>query len=101
MLQNGALPVPYSAKYPKRCLTMHLAAAAKEFDRYTNESLIAKKLQSLFSVTELNNKVRRGWVFPELAECRRLWELRNGGSWPWHYVEDEPGVPAKWRTFGD
>ena len=74
---------------------MHLLAAAKEFDRYTNDTQIAGKLQVVFGVTPFNNKVRRGWVFPDLATARGLWEARNGGSWHWHH-----DVP-EWRQWND
>lgn len=83
MLQEGVLPVPSSAQYPNRCLSKNLLGAAKEFDRFTNESRVAKKLQDLLLVSQFNNKYARGWVFPSLAECRRLWEMRNGGRWHW------------------
>jgi hypothetical protein len=94
MLQRGCLPVPVQG-YPNRCLSMHLLDAAKKFDRYTTASRIAKKLQDLFGVYEFNNQVRRGWAFPSLAECRQIWEARNGGQWPWHH-----DVP-QWRQWGD
>jgi hypothetical protein len=39
-----------------------------------------------------NNKLARGWIFPDLPECRRLWERRNGGRWRWHRDVSEWGV---------
>lgn len=89
MLQEGVLPKPFSKKYPNRCLSKDLLAAAKEHDHYTNESRIAKKLQGVFDVVDFNNKASRGWIFPALPECRRLWETRNGGRWPWQRQVEE------------
>jgi len=83
MLQEGVMPCSCSSKYPNRCLSKDLLAAAKEHDRYTNESLVAKKLQAVLSVEPFNNKAARGWAFPALPECRKLWETRNGGRWHW------------------
>ena len=88
------MPVPYQG-YPNRCLSMNLLSSAKAFDRYTNDTRIAKKLQEVFRMYEFNNRAQRGWVFPDLAECRRLWEQRNGGSWQWHHDVTE------WRQWND
>ena len=84
MLQEGMLPNSYSSKYPNRCLSKDLLAAAQLHDRYTNESRVAKKLQDVLRVEPFNNKYARGWAFPSLPECRKLWEVRNGGRWTWH-----------------
>ena len=72
------------ACYPNRCLSKDLLAAAQQHDRYTNESRVAKKLQDVLRVEPFNNKYARGWAFPSLPECRKLWEGRNGGRWTWH-----------------
>jgi DNA-binding phage protein len=52
MLQEGVLPKPCSSKYPNRCLSQDLLAAAKEHDRYTNESKVAKKLQAILQARQ-------------------------------------------------
>jgi Family of unknown function (DUF5906) len=91
LLQAGALPKPVSVSYPNRCLSKDLLAAAKDFDPYTNESLMAKKLQQVLGVAPFNIKYARGWAFPPLTECRGLWEVRNGGRWRW--LRDA----AKWQ----
>jgi hypothetical protein len=88
MLQEGALPKPLP-KYPNRCLSGDLLEAAKEFDRYTNSAKVAARLQAVLGVEAFNTKVARGWAFPELAECRRLWASRNGGTWRWHRDAEE------------
>jgi hypothetical protein len=98
MLQEGALPKPV-VNYPNRCLSEHLADAAKEFDRYTNKSAIADKLKKVFKspgsadgetrMKDFNNKVARGWAFPPLDECRKIWADRNGGTWRWHREVEE------------
>jgi hypothetical protein len=85
ILQDGRVPKPSSSKYPNRCLSEDLLASAKEHDKYTNGSRIARKLQEVLGVTEFNIGSARGWAFPELSECRRLWERRNGGHWHWHH----------------
>ncbi|UGY27317.1 DUF5906 domain-containing protein [Bradyrhizobium septentrionale] len=82
MLQEGALPKPLS-KYANRCLSADLVEAAEKFDRYTNPAKVAQKLQTVLGVDPFNTKVARGWAFPELSECRVLWERRNGGRWKW------------------
>jgi hypothetical protein len=84
MLQEGALPKPLSSKYPNRCLSENLEGAAKQFDRFTNKSRVARKLQDLLAVEPFNNQDLRGWIFPPLADARKLWERRNGGHWIWH-----------------
>jgi hypothetical protein len=89
ILQQGAVPKVCSSKYPNRCLSEDLLASAREFDRFTNKSRIARKLQDVLGATEFNNQAARGWAFPSLAECRQMWEARNGGQWQWHSdVED-------------
>jgi hypothetical protein len=93
ILQEGALPQPMLS-YPNRCLSTHLLESAKDFDQYANGSRVAKKLQDLFGVQEFSTKVARGWIFPPLDECRRLWEIRNGGRWQWHRdVREWKGTP--------
>jgi hypothetical protein len=67
------------------------ALQAKGFDRYTNKSALARKLKSVLGVTPFNNQAQRGWAFPSLAECRALWERRNGGHWHWHRELSEWG----------
>jgi hypothetical protein len=96
MLQKDQLPVPYSLKYPNRCLTDHLVAEAKQFDRYTNETLVPTKLKETFSsLKHFNNQVSRGWIFPPLSECRAAWERCYGGKWNWIYqVKD-----WQWPSF--
>jgi hypothetical protein len=89
LLQSGALPVPLSSTYPNRCLSENLLGAAKKYDPYTNKTRVARKLQEVLGVEEFNVKVLRGWAFPELAECRRLWEQRNGGRWHWYHDVQE------------
>jgi hypothetical protein len=43
----------------------------------------------VLGATEFNNQIARGWAFPSLAECRQMWEARNGGQWQWdNDVED-------------
>ncbi len=85
-LQKGRLPVPYSLKYPNRCLSDHLIEDALKFDRYTNSTLVPTKLKEVFpNIEDFNNQAARGWKFPPLAECRRLWEARYGGKWNWLY----------------
>lgn len=95
MLQEGVPPKPWRPEYPNRCLSGDLRDAAKEHDRYTNESAIAAKLKSIFGedgMKAFNNKVARGWAFPPLAECRALWTGRNGGRWRWHRDVPEWGT---------
>jgi hypothetical protein len=82
MLQEGALPKPLP-KYPNRCLSVDLEAAALKFDRYTNAAKVAQRLQTVLEVQPFNNKYARGWAFPALSECRALWARRNGGRWQW------------------
>lgn len=89
LLQAGRMPVVCSSKYPNRCLSKDLLADAMRFDKFTNSTLVANKLKDLLGVAEFNNKIARGWVFPPLRDCRRLWERRNGGAWNWHHDVDE------------
>ena len=72
MLQEGMLPKPFSKKYPNRCLTEHLEAAARHYDRYTNSTRLTGKLKELLKVEPFNNQEARGWIFPPLPECRRV-----------------------------
>ena len=60
MLQEGMLPNAHSPRYPNRSLSKDLLAAAREHDRYTNESRVAKKLLMLFKVEPFNVQVARG-----------------------------------------
>jgi hypothetical protein len=83
ILQGGTLPNVYSTKYPNRCLSEHLSASAQTYDRYTNPSRVADKLKELFHVEHFNNQKSRGWIFPSLTVCRKLWADRNGGKWIW------------------
>jgi hypothetical protein len=82
MLQEGLLPSPMR-DYPNRALTRDLTAQAKEFDRYTNDSLVPRKLQKLLHVEPFGTGAARGWKFPALPESRKLWEARFGGQWTW------------------
>jgi hypothetical protein len=82
MLQEGRLPFPFGA-YPNRSLTSDLTEQAKQFDRYTNHSLVPRKLQKLFHVEPFGTGSARGWKFPPLPEARALWEARFGGKWTW------------------
>jgi Family of unknown function (DUF5906) len=91
LLQEGVLPGVVLG-YPNRSLSEDLLETAKAFDRYTNKTLIAKKLQALGMIErDFNIQVRRGWIFRPLLECRKSWETRNGGSWPWHRSATEWG----------
>jgi hypothetical protein len=89
LVQAGRMPEVCSSKYPNRCLSKALLADALRFDKFANDVKITNKLKTVFGVTPFNTKVARGWEFPPLAECRRLWEARNGGSWNWHYEVEE------------
>ena len=82
MLQEGSLPYAYS-NYPNRSLTENLTEQAKQFDRYTNKSLVPRKLKKLFPVEPFGSGDARGWKFPRLLECRKLWEARFGADWRW------------------
>ena len=93
-LQNGVLPNAW-AKYPNRSLSDDLLASAKEHDRHTNSTRVASKLKELFPVEDYNIQSARGWIFPPLAEARRLWEQKHGGSWPWHRDLTEWGQAPK------
>ncbi len=89
LLQAGRMPESYSRKYPNRCLSKVLFEDAKGYVRFTNETEVANKLKDVLKVTPFNNKAARGWVFPPLAECRKAWEIRNGGAWNWHHEIEE------------
>jgi hypothetical protein len=83
MLQEGALPGRF-ANYPDRALTRDLTAHAKEFDRYTNDNLVPRKLKKLFGAEPIGTGEARGWKLPCLPECRAIWERRFGGKWIWN-----------------
>jgi hypothetical protein len=70
--------------YPNRSLTKDLTEHVKLFDRYTNDSLVPRKLKKLFGVEPFGTGSARGWKFPPLSECRKLFEARYGGHWDWH-----------------
>jgi hypothetical protein len=92
ILQKGMLPVPYSLKYPNRCLSMYLLQDALKFDRYTNETQVPTKLKKVFgkdNMKDFGNQRSRGWVFPPLSECRGSWSQRYGGKWNWHHNVNE------------
>jgi len=83
-LQAGRLPTPFSDKYPNRCLTCHLFLSAQQYAQYTNETQVVEKVKTMSGLSKensFNNKVARGWQFPPLAECRRMWEAKYGGRW--------------------
>jgi hypothetical protein len=93
LLQEGQLPRAegIGRNYPNRALTDDLWASAKEYAPYTNKRMVVEKLKTVFGADALapfNIQVARGWAFPPLADCRRAWERRYSGSWPWH--EDIP-----------
>lgn len=97
MLQKGMLSVPYSLKYPNRCLSQDLLNDALKHDRYTNDSNVATKLKKVFpkdNMKDFNNQAARGWAFPPLSECRASWAQRYGGKWNWHHDVRE------WRIGG-
>jgi hypothetical protein len=102
LLQGGMLPGA-DPLYPDRCLTEKLVKMAREHDRNTNATRVPDKLKKLGLVKPKgdgggwNNQKQRGWTFLPLGECRRKWEQRFGGRWPWendlvHWQvpEDEP-----------
>lgn len=95
-LQDGVLPEAWP-KYPNRALSKNLLAAVREQDRYANDTQLANKLKRLFAVEPYNNQSSRGWIFPELDECRRLWEARHGGEWLWHRDLAEWGEKSKFN----
>jgi len=44
------------------------------------------KLKKVFgkdNMKDFNNQIARGWIFPELPDCRQSWEQRYGGKWNW------------------
>jgi hypothetical protein len=84
MLQEGSLPYGGWEGYPNRSLTRTLTEHAKQFDRYTNDSLVPRELKKLFGVEPFGSGTARGWKFPPLPECRKLFEARFGGRWDWH-----------------
>ena len=90
LLQAGRMPAIVRG-YPNRCLSKDLLADAMRFDKFTNPTAIAIKLKELFPIAEFNIKVARGWAWPPLAECRKAWEVRNGGAWNWHHDVEEWG----------
>jgi hypothetical protein len=83
MLQEGLLPGAFT-HYPNRALTRDLTAQAKEFDRYTNDNLVPRKLKKLFGAEPFGDGEARGWKLPNLPECRAIWERRFGGKWIWN-----------------
>ena len=88
ILQKGMLSVPFSPKYPNRCLSQALLDDALKHDRYTNDSNVATKLKRVFgkdNMKDFNNQAARGWALPPLADCRRQSEQRYGGKWNWHH----------------
>jgi len=84
MLQEGSMPYGGFNGYPNRSLTKDLTEHVKLFDRYTNDSLVPRKLKKLFGVEPFGTGSARGWKFPPLSECRKLFEARYGGHWDWH-----------------
>ena len=83
MLQEGLLPGAFS-HYPNRAYTRDLTAQAKEFDRYTNDNLVPRKLKKIFRAEPFGDGEARGWKLPSLPECRAIWERRFGGKWIWN-----------------
>jgi hypothetical protein len=83
MLQEGLLPGAFN-KYANRAFTRDLTAQAKEFDRYTNDNLVPRKLKKLFGAEPFGDGEARGWKLPSLPECRAIWERRFGGKWIWN-----------------
>jgi hypothetical protein len=86
-LQAGRLPIGPVDGYPNRCFSSSLFDTAKRHDPYTNETALANKLKKVFGedgMKPFNRNAARGWIFPPLAECRKAWERRNGGTWNWH-----------------
>jgi Family of unknown function (DUF5906) len=81
MLQEGSLPYGGFDGYPNRSLTQNLTEQAKQFDGYTNDSLVPRALKKPGKA--------RGWKFPPLPECRKLFEARFGGRWDWHCEIEE------------
>jgi hypothetical protein len=97
MLQEGSLPYGGFNGYPNRALTEDLTEHAKQFDKYTNKSLVPRELKKLFSVQPFGSGTARGWKFPPLPECRKLFEARFG-PWEWHYdIEEWQRRETSWR----
>jgi hypothetical protein len=65
---------------------------------YTNGTNVATKLKKIFGdadakgMKDFSVQTARGWAFPPLADCRRMWAQRFGGRWNWHHNLEE------WRT---
>ena len=88
MLQEGSLPYGGFNGYPNRALTETLTEHAKQFDKYTNKSLVPRELKKLFGAEPFGSGTARGWKFPPLHDCRKLFEARFG-PWEWHYDLEE------------
>jgi hypothetical protein len=88
MLQEGSMPYGGFDGYPNRSLTQNLTEHAKQFDRYTNDSLVPRALKKLFGVEPFGTGKARGWKFPPLPECRKFFEARFG-PWDWHCEIEE------------
>jgi Family of unknown function (DUF5906) len=84
MLQEGSLPYGGRDGYPNRALTEDLTEHAKQFDKYTNKSLVPRELKKYFPMKDFGTGKARGWKFPPLPDCRKLFEARFG-PWDWHY----------------
>jgi hypothetical protein len=82
LLQEGVLPQA-SERYPNRSLTKYLVASARKYDPHTNDSEVPRHLEKLLKVSAFSSGSARGWKFPPLPDCRRMWETRNGGRWRW------------------
>lgn len=96
MLQEGSLPYGGFNGYPNRALTEDLTEHAKQFDKYTNKSLVPRELKKLFRVQPFGSGTARGWKFPPLPECRKLFEARFG-PWDWHYDIEEWRRRETWK----
>lgn len=99
LLQKGVMPEPWMPNYPNRCQTRHLVASARAFDKFTTDSLVAKKLQELFGAYSVSDGSARGWALPSLSDCRRMFEERNGGQWKWHHEVQEWGAGAQTKPM--
>ena len=60
MLQEGSLPYGGFDGYPNRSLTQNLTEHAKQFDRYTNNSLVPRELKKFFDVKPFGSGTARG-----------------------------------------